>query len=85
MIRRHYITIRFINTFSMTDAEKEKAAKVLGKTVLMADEMKSFADISDEIGISETEALANMREILFVLKKYLGIKEYLKVIIKNTY
>lgn len=77
--------IRFVNTFSMTDAEKEKTAKVLGKTVLMADEMKSFADISDEIGISEAEALSNMREILFVLKKYLGIKEYLKVIIKNTY
>lgn len=76
---------RSVNTFSMTNAEKEIAAKDLGKTVLMADEMKSFADISDEIGISKTGVLANMREILFVLKRYLGIKEYLKVIIKKTY
>ena len=74
---------KFVRIDSMTDAEKDKAAKVLGETVLMADEMKSFSDISDETGISVTEVLANMREILFVLKRYLGLKEYLKVIFRD--
>lgn len=66
--------------FKMTDEEKEKFVKMSGSILLWVGEARSISYMSEKLNLHPNEVETNMEEILYVLKKQVGIKRFLKIL-----
>ena len=66
--------------FQMTEAEKKRHVEVVGTTVQMVEE--GFADfqIAQKLNLYPWQVKENIIEILYVIRKRIGIWEFIKTI-----
>ena len=67
----------------MSKEEREKAAKMIGNTVLMLEEGYSTQQIGEELGLDAWQVDHNIREILYFVRKHLGRGKVIKELFVN--
>lgn len=65
----------------MTKEERERAAMVIGTTILMLEEKRSIIDIGKEVGLDAWQVDSNIREMLYHIRRHLGKTEAIKEIL----
>lgn len=68
----------FKRTFLLNDDEKQQVAEMSGKIMLWILEGRSIGYMSDRLNLSPQEIEANIGEILYILRKYVGRNRYFK-------
>ena len=68
----------FKRTFLLSDKEKIQVSEMCGKIILYALEGRSIEYMSKMLNLSPYEIKANIHEMLYVLLKQVGKREYLK-------
>lgn len=68
----------FKRTFLLSDKEKIQISEMCGKIILYALEGRSIGYISKMLNLSPCEIKTNINEMLYVLMKQVGKREYLK-------
>lgn len=58
--------------FQMTDEERKRAVEVIGNTVLMLEEGRSIAYMSDKLNLQPYQVLENINEILYNIRRHQG-------------
>lgn len=66
--------------YLMNDLEKERYKEVHGTTLLMLEEMYSTWQIAKAINLHPWQVEANIDEMLYILRKRVGLKRFLKTI-----
>lgn len=64
----------------MTEEEKQRAVQVIGETVVMAEEMRSVAYMSDKLNLYPSQVNDNIDEILYRLRRYVGKWHFFKIL-----
>lgn len=70
----------FKETFLLTDEEKRKVSEMCGKIMLWILEGRSIGYMSMELRIPPWQVKRNVDEMLYTLRKEVGIKHYLKIL-----
>ena len=65
---------------NMTDGEKEKFVKMIGSIILWEDEARSIKYMSDKLNLEPWAIDENIDEILYILRKRVGIWHYLRIL-----
>ena len=68
----------FKRTVSLSDKEKIQVSEMCGKIILYALEGRSIGYMSKMLNLSPYEIKTNINEMLYVLLKQVGKREYLK-------
>lgn len=68
----------FKRTFLLSDKEKIQVSEMCGKIILYALEGRSIEYMSKMLNLKPCEIKNNINEILYVLLKQVGKREYLK-------
>lgn len=68
----------FKRTFLLSDKEKIQVSEMCGKIILYALEGRSIGYMSKMLNLSPYEIKNNINEMLYVLLKQVGKREYLK-------
>ena len=68
----------FKRTFLLSDKEKIQVSEMCGKIILYSLEGRSIGYMSKMLNLSPYEIQTNIHEMLYVLLKQIGKREYLK-------
>lgn len=68
----------FKRTFLLSNEEKIQVSEMCGKIILYALEGRSIGYMSKKLNLKPCEIKNNINEILYVLLKQVGKREYLK-------
>lgn len=66
------------NVFQMNEEERKRAVEVIGNTVLMLEEGRSIADISEKLNLYPYQVIDNINENLYTIRKARGRWNYIK-------
>lgn len=70
----------FKHTFLLTDEEKEQVSEMTGKIMLWMLEGRSIAYMSEKLNLQPWQIVYNIEETLYILKRQVGIRRYLKIL-----
>lgn len=70
----------FKKTCMLNDAEKHMVGEMIGKIFTWSLEGRSIGYISDNLNISPVLVEYNIDELLYVIRKQVGIRRYLKML-----
>ena len=70
----------FVHRTMMTQEQKEKASKLTGKLILWILEGRNVDYMAKCLDLHPWQVEHDMEEALYVLKKQVGLKRYLKVL-----
>lgn len=70
----------FKRTFMLTADEKRKVADMSGKLMLWMLEGRSIGYMSDNLKLAPWQIEATINEMLYVLRKQVGIKRFIKTL-----
>ena len=70
----------FKETFLLTDEEKHKVSEMSGKIMLWILEGRDIGYMSRNLRIPPWQVKRNIDEMLYTLRKEVGIKHYLKLL-----
>ena len=73
----------FVKTFLLTDEQKQKVSEMDGKIILWILEGRSVGYISDKLNLPPWQIQANIDEMLYILKKQVGIKRFIKALFRD--
>ena len=73
----------FVKTFLLTDEQKKKVSEMDGKIILWILEGRSVGYMSDKLNLPPWQIQANINEMLYILKKQVGIKRFIKALFRN--
>lgn len=65
---------------NMTDEEKQKLVDACGSIILWTEEARSIGYMCDNLNLLPWQIEANINEMLYVLRKRIGIRRYLKIL-----
>lgn len=66
--------------FQMTAEEKKRHVEVVGTTVQMVEEGRGTWQIAEKLRLHPYQVEENIDEILYILRKRLGLKRFIKSI-----
>lgn len=69
----------FKKFFEMTEDERKKLAEMTGKIMLWIEEGRSIGYMSEKLNIHPQQVECNINEMLYVLRKQVGRKRFLKI------
>ena len=69
----------FKKFFEMTEDERKKLAEMTGKIMLWIEEGRSIRYMSEKLNIHPQQVECNINEMLYVLRKQVGRKRFLKI------
>lgn len=69
----------FKKFFEMTEDERKKLAEMTGKIMLWIEEGRSIGYMSEKLNINPQQVECNINEMLYVLRKQVGRKRFLKI------
>ena len=64
--------------FEMNEDERKRAVEVIGNTVLMLEEGRSIAYISEKLNLHPYQVIENINEILYNIRRHQGKWHYFK-------
>ena len=73
----------FVKTFLLTDEQKKKVSEMDGKIILWILEGRSVGYMSDKLNLPPRQIQATIDEMLYILKKQVGIKRFIKALFRN--
>ena len=73
----------FVKTFLLTDDQKKKVSEMDGKIILWILEGRSVGYMSDKLNLPPWQIQATIDEMLYILKKQVGIKRFIKTLFRN--
>ena len=73
----------FVKTILLTDEQKKKVSEMDGKIILWILEGRSVGYMSDKLNLPPWQIQANIDEMLYILKKQVGIKRFIKALFRN--
>ena len=73
----------FVKTFLLTDEQKKKVSEMDGKIILWILEGRNVGYMSDKLNLPPWQIQANIDEMLYILKKQVGIKRFIKALFRN--
>ena len=62
----------------MNEEERKRAVEVIGNTVLMLEEGRSIAYISEQLNLHPYQVVENINEILYRIRNHQGKWHYIK-------
>lgn len=68
----------FVNTYLLTEKQKQQVGEISGKTIQMILEGRSLYYMAEQLKLEPWEVVQNMDEMLYTLKKQVGWKRYLR-------
>ena len=66
--------------FDMTEEEKKHLSDICGTCITMMAQGYSYSQIADKTGLNPTQVRDNAYEMLYTLRKYVGRKNFIKVL-----
>ena len=73
----------FVKTILLTDEQKKKVSEMDGKIILWILEGRSVGYMSDRLNLPPWQIQANIDEMLYILKKQVGIKRFIKALFRD--
>ena len=70
----------FKRTFGLTEEEKHKVSDMCGDIMLWMLEGRSIGYMSEKLKLKPWEVEENLNETLYVLRKKVGIRRYLRIL-----
>ena len=71
------------HVISMNEEEKHLFSKTIGNTLLWIEEGGSIAYMSDKLHLSPMEVEHNIDEMLYALRRQVGIKRFIKTLFRR--
>lgn len=66
--------------FKMTEDEKRRLVDMSGSIILWLSEGRSIAYIGDKLNLKPSQVEHNIEEILYTIKKHVGIRRFIKIL-----
>ena len=64
----------------MNEEEKKQFVDIVGRTVLYIEEQRSLYDMANKLNLYSWQVNYNIDELLYLLRKHLGWKRYIKAL-----
>ena len=64
----------------MNEEEKKRFVDMVGRTVLYIEEQRSLYDMANKLNLYSWQVNNNIDELLYLLRKHLGWKRYIKAL-----
>jgi hypothetical protein len=74
------MSVMFKKTFMLNEEDKKKLSEMSGKILIWAMEGRHTAYMAEQLNMSPHHVSHNIYETLYVLKKYVGWRRYLRVL-----
>lgn len=70
--------VMFVKTYLLTDEQKQEVSKMIGKIMLWILRGESVDYMAKELHMDPWQVEANLNEALYILRKQVGIKRFIK-------
>lgn len=73
----------FKRTFELTDEERRAVSKMCGDLTLWMLEGRDIGYMSNKLNLAPSQVESNIDELLYVLRRQVGIKRFLKTLFRR--
>ena len=70
--------VMFVKTYLLTDEQKQEVSEMIGKIMLWILRSESVNYMAKELHMDPWQVEANLNEVLYILRKQVGIKRFIK-------